>query len=334
MIKKIAKKATKILAMLVVVVIILALGIIVAEPLLYNDFYSRDSQKEFETPGANDGLVQQGFCYAGDDVMLASGYLGKKNPSRIYVVKGTNYDDRTTTYVQLKDEKGKYTTSHMSGIAAFKDKVYVCDSEMSPAVVLVYSLDEILCANNGGDVVAKQSIKVHSNSSFCHVENGILYVGEFFMDGKYSTDDSHKTTTPSGDKNNAMVFGYLLNSDGDLCSDTPVCALSITDKIQGMTFAGDKIVLSSSYGIAASQLYVYDVQKANNQPKGSVVVDGETIPLVYLDSNSLVETISAPPMSEEVVYLNGRLYVMNESASNKYLFGKLLRAKYIWSIEF
>ena len=45
MIKKIIKKATRIVAMLVVVVIILALGIIIAEPLIYNDFYSRDSQK-------------------------------------------------------------------------------------------------------------------------------------------------------------------------------------------------------------------------------------------------------------------------------------------------
>ena len=80
MIKKIAKKATKILAMLVVVVIILALGIIVAEPLLYNDFYSRDSQKDFETPGANDGLVQQGFCYAGNSASgSGSSRTGRSN---------------------------------------------------------------------------------------------------------------------------------------------------------------------------------------------------------------------------------------------------------------
>ena len=37
MIKKIIKKATRIVAMLVVVVIILALGIIIAEPLIYKD---------------------------------------------------------------------------------------------------------------------------------------------------------------------------------------------------------------------------------------------------------------------------------------------------------
>ena len=139
MIKHIVKKTTKVLAIIIVVAIILALGIIVAEPFIYNDFYSRDSQKEFDTPGAQDGLVQQGFCYAGNNVMLASGYMGKKTPSRIYVVKGTNYDDRTTSYVQLKDENGKYTLNHMSGVAAFKNKVYVCDSEKHQGIWCRYN---------------------------------------------------------------------------------------------------------------------------------------------------------------------------------------------------
>ena len=92
-------------------------------------------------------------------------------------------------------------------------------------------------------------------------------------------------------------------------------------------------MLSSSYGLATSKIYVYDMQTANSQQKGNVVVEGKTIPLVYLDENSLVDTISAPPMAEEMVYLNGRLMVIGESASNKYIFGKLLRAKHVWSIE-
>jgi len=333
MIKKLVKIAIKTFAIIIVVAIVAVLGFMLAEPLVYNDFYSRDSQKEFATPGAGDDFIQQGFCYAGNDVILASGYMKGKKPSRIYIVKGTNYDDRTTTYVQLKDEKGNYTTNHAGGVSVFKDKVYVCNSEGNPASVLIYSLSEILCANEGDDVVAKQNVPVHTNASFCHVDGGVLYVGEFYMDGKYNTDDSHKTTTPSGDENNAMIFAYPLDTNGNFASDKPVGAFSITDKIQGMVFAGDKIVLSSSYGLATSKLYVYDMQTANSQQKGNVVVEGKTIPLVYLDENSLVDTISAPPMAEEMVYLNGRLMVIGESASNKYIFGKLLRAKHVWSIE-
>ncbi|MBE5749174.1 MAG: hypothetical protein E7344_06080 [Clostridiales bacterium] len=333
MIKKLVKIAIKTFAIIIVVAIVAVLGFMLAEPLIYNDFYSRGSQKEFATPGAGDDFIQQGFCYAGNDVILASGYMKGKKPSRIYIVKGTNYDDRTTTYVQLKDEKGKYTTNHAGGVSVFKDKVYVCNSEGDPSSVLIYSLSEILSANEGDDVEAKQNVPVHTNASFCHVENGVLYVGEFYMEGKYKTDDSHKIITPAGDKNNAMVFGYLLDSDGDIYADAPIGAFSITDKIQGMTFANGKIVLSSSYGLATSKLYVYDVQTAKNQPQSTTIVANKNVPLICLDSASLVDTISAPPMAEEMVYLNGRLLVIGESASNKYIFGKLLRAKHVWSIE-
>ncbi len=332
MIKKLVKIAIKTFAIIIVVAIVAVLGFMLAEPLVYNDFYSRDSQKEFATPGAGDDFVQQGFCYAGDNVILASGYMKGKKPSRIYVVEGTNYDDRTTTYVQLKDEKGKHTTNHAGGVSVFNDKVYICNSEGDPSSILVYSLSEILSADEGDDVVAKQNVPVDCNASFCEVSGNVLYVGEFYMDGKYSTADSHKLTTPSGDKNNAMVFGYALDNDGNILADAPVGVLSVTDKIQGMAFAGDKIVLSSSYGLATSKLYVYDKSLASNN-QSTITIEGKTLPIVYLDSSCLVDTISAPPMAEEMVYINGRLMVIGESASNKYLFGKLLRAKHVWSIK-
>lgn len=65
--------------------------------------------------------------------------------------------------------------------------------------------------------------------------------------------------------------------------------------------------------------------------EASFLLDGREIPLWYLDSNDLTKDVKLPPMSEEIVFVDGRIYVMNESACNKYLFGKLLRAKYIWS---
>lgn len=51
----------------------------------------------------------------------------------------------------------------------------------------------------------------------------------------------------------------------------------------------------------------------------------ENLKLCYLDSGNEVEVIKAPPMSEELVYLNGKIYILCESASNKYIFGRLLR---------
>ena len=329
MIKKLIKIAIKTLAIIVVVAIVGVIGFMLAEPLVYNDFYSRDSQKEFATPGAGDDFIQQGFCSVDKDTLLASGYMKGKKPSRIYIIDGTGYD-REQTYVQLKDENGKYTTNHAGGISVFKDKVYVCNSEGDPASVLIYSLSEILSADEGDDVVAQYNVPVDCGASFCHVDGAVLYVGEFYMDGKYETDDTHHMTTPAGDEHHAVVFAYQLDANGNIASDKPIGAVSIPDKIQGMVITQNKVVLSSSYGLATSKLYVYDMPQLSDD---KITVDGKQIEISYLDSGCLVDTISAPPMAEEMVYLDGRLYVMNESASNKYIFGKLLRAKDIWSIK-
>ena len=65
MIKKLIKIAIKTMAIIVVVAIVAVIGFMLAEPLIYNDFYGKDSQKEFATPGISDDFIQQGFCVAG-----------------------------------------------------------------------------------------------------------------------------------------------------------------------------------------------------------------------------------------------------------------------------
>ena len=50
------------------------------------------------------------------------------------------------------------------------------------------------------------------------------------------------------------------------------------------------------------------------------------MPLYYFDSTNLVSDLSAPPMSEGIEYHDGRIYISEEAASNKYIFGKLYGA--------
>ena len=105
---------------------------------------------------------------------------------------------------------------------------------------------------------------------------------------------------------------------------------SICDTVQGMCITdGGQIVLSTSFALMTSHHYYYDLPQG--EAEGEFSLDGREIPLWYLDSNDLTKDVKLPPMSEEIVFVDGRIYVMNESACNKYLFGKLLRAKYIWS---
>ena len=58
------------------------------------------------------------------------------------------------------------------------------------------------------------------------------------------------------------------------------------------------------------------------------------LPVYSLGATTLVETIVAPPMSEEIVYLDGKIWIMNESASNKYVFGKFTTGNYLFSIQY
>ena len=60
----------------------------------------------------------------------------------------------------------------------------------------------------------------------------------------------------------------------------------------------------------------------------------ENIKLLYLDSQNCEQVIKAPPMAEELVYLDGKIYIMNESASNKYIFGKITSGRYVFAYDY
>ena len=114
-------------------------------------------------------------------------------------------------------------------------------------------------------------------------------------------------------------------------SDTPTEIYSTTGKVQGMTMLPDgNMMLSTSWGLTASYLYEYDVKNAS---RGTFELNGKSVPIVYLDSESLVSRVKAPPMAEEIVYFDGKVIIMTESASQKYIFGNLTSGRKIRSYE-
>ena len=97
-------------------------------------------------------------------------------------------------------------------------------------------------------------------------------------------------------------------------------AFSIPDLIQGMCFSGDAIYLTSSWGLGKSFVYKYDLNKISQS--GTKQVCGETVPLYNLTMQNMEACYTLPPMAEEIEYVDGRFYITNESASDKYVFGK------------
>ena len=103
---------------------------------------------------------------------------------------------------------------------------------------------------------------------------------------------------------------------------------SIRNKVQGICFTpGGKVILSTSYGLTDTVYYFYDLAKATDSGK---TVDGA--PLYYLDQ--LEKEVKGPAMGEDLDYYNGKIVTLTESASDKYLFGKLFGANKIVLLDF
>ena len=55
------------------------------------------------------------------------------------------------------------------------------------------------------------------------------------------------------------------------------------------------------------------------------------VPLYHLDSANLTDWVEMPPMSEEVLCKDGKVYVLFESACTKYIYGNLIRGTYVYA---
>lgn len=92
-----------------------------------------------------------------------------------------------------------------------------------------------------------------------------------------------------------------------------------------------------AYGSSGSDNANRDEGNKSNIPSDAAdtytfMVKGKSVPLSFLERSCLVAEISAPPMTEGIEYHDGRVYISEESASNKYIFGKLYGAGDVFSI--
>lgn len=328
-----ALKITIITLSIVLGVIILILaGVKLGERIRYREFY-KDANKEFKMPGVNDGLVQQGMEYVSEkDVFIICGYMANDSASRVYVVSS---DGKVLSKTQLKNSDGTDYVGHTGGIEYYGNNLYITEGTKEKGYdggLDVFPLDEVL---EGKDQVKKIGrVKTYNNPAFCHIYNGYMLVGEFYRENDYETLDSHRMNTPGGDYNTALITVFKLDDSVLNISGAPVAGITTTDAIQGMyTIGDDQIVLSTSWGLSTSKLYFYDMKLIPSDDK-RLLVDGNPLSIYHLDSKSLIKTLELPPMAEEIVYKDGKIYVLNESACKKYIFGKFLSANNLYSYNY
>ncbi len=310
---KILKRILRITLIVLAAIALLICGANIYMRVSFSAFYDR-SEKYSAIPGTRDNFVQQGLC-AYEDGFLTAGYMSNGSSSRVYY-----FDKEKSYYVELVSADGSEYDGHTGGIAINDDYVYITGSNQ----IDVFSVADFAEGKKKAQAIGK--IETPINPAFCSVNGGFFYIGSFYRDpgDKYKTKEWEHITTPDGTENPATIISYRLDisaKDNFGIKKTPESVFSIPALVQGMCFTPDYMVLSASYGLAASHLYFYDFAASQ---KDSIEVDGVKANLYYLDGKVLRNTVKAIPMSEEIVYKEGKIYVMTEAASNKYIFGKFV----------
>lgn len=286
-------------------------GLNVAKFAIYSDYYSVKSNV-CKNPGLGDGFVCQGVCaYEDGEKFFVSGYMNDGSASRIYVT-----DKNDDSYYVTLSLDGKKFDAHAGGIAVHADKVYVSDSD----AIHVIALSDVLGAKNGDTVEISEVISVDNAGSALYADGEYLYIGEFHNGANYVTN--HPYETPDGTYY-AIILCYSFD---DLTK--PVKVYSIRNEVQGICFTPNgKVILSTSYSLADSYYYIYDESKAIDSG-----LTHEGAPVYYLCETEKV--VKGPAMAEGLDYYDGKIITLTESASAKYLFGKLFFADKIVALDF
>lgn len=346
------KKIIILSTVLVVLAVILVLALLcfkLVDAIMYSSFYDI-AEDEFYIPDLMDGFVPQGFKYMPEEkVFLACGYMANgKDASRVYVISEDGddyyYTELTKAYV-----KENYL-GHTGGIAYYEEYIYITGSDG----IDVFDLGDIIDRNTSTTPLlgTVDTSKYNVDPAFCFIDGESLFVGNFYDGEDYLTHENHKLKIEGRDENNAVLLSFSLldayEESNYYIAPQPNAVYSIPDKVQGMcviparygadgkVLSSGKLVVSTSYGISASNIYIHDVSKIaeTTYNKSKEMIGVENIPLYVVDSKTLVETIEAPPMAEEIVYHNGKIWIMNESASNKYIFGKFTTGNYLYAFEY
>lgn len=312
------------------VIIIGLLVFALVQPALYRKYYGK-AQKEYKIAGLSEGFVPQGLAYSAErELYLQCGYMADgTGASRIYLVDAK---EQTQKCVLLQTEDGAAYSGHTGGLAISGDTVWLAnDGEGEDNCVWVFSLEALCNAEDGGSVTVQTRFYPECRAAYCYADSEYLWVGEFYRDPNYLTEENHTMTTADGE-HHAFICAYPLDSQSGLgiASETPQLILSVTGLAQG--FARTEkgaLVLSTSYGLANSHLYIYE-NVLEREADAVFSVNDTEVPVWYLDTSVLTETVTLPPMSEDLQYVDGRVAIMYESASAKYIFGRLMRGSYVY----
>lgn len=291
--------------------------------------YSKIAKQEFEIPGLNEGFVPQGMCFVEEqNIWLITGYMGQENlNSRIYVVNPENQQQEKYFYITNTSEN--MIKSHFCGIANYNNIVWLA----TDGYILKMNLQDIIDVENEGYVKIVSEFDTKTGADFIFANEKYLWVGDFYRDGYSSVPSSHTVKINDLEINKAIALQFEINTNEiNGFNEIPISVLSLPNQVQGFVQTSNgQIILSTSYSIPNSIIYIYD--------EGIVLEDKETLSLEFGDiplkvccQENLIKKIEAPAMSEGIDIVDNRVYILYESACNKYKFFNRTRINHVNSI--
>ncbi len=285
----------------------------------YDAFYAAGSCGVL-IPGLAEDLVPQGIAYLeSENQLIFAGYSSGKGEHSALIFTDAETGE-ITRQVLLETVSGESYTGHAGGVCVTQKDLYVSNANRLYRI----SLDTLLKLPERAVCAFEEEIGVPVNSSYCSCSEGILWVGEFEYSTDYKTDASHKIKTGEGFFR-AWTCGYRLDEEGGIsgretCNGNiiPDIILSTPEKIQSVAMMNGNIYVSRSYGRRASSALMRFDGLLERKADTSAEYGGKEIPVWYLDKVNRSAIIVAPPMTEGLCCVNGRMTVLFESAANTY----------------
>lgn len=228
-------------------------------------------------------MVPQGFCFAGDYMLITAYDYEKEFNSVIYVISNDDvYNRKLLTVIETQDK------NHVGGITCDGEYVYIARSEKEELGVLKLSDISNATANSVAKLDYHTLLSCGCTASSVSYHDGRLWVGKF-----------EKWTY-------SKLYGFSVNKTADGLSLEQTDKLYTPSKTQGVAFfdAENKtyLAVSSSYGRNnKSRLRIFEIEQR----------DGTL-------SKRFVTQLVMPPLAEEIDTYDGFLYLTSEGAATEY----------------
>lgn len=268
--------------------------IVIPGMIATKDLIKNDNTKKYELSACT-SMTPQGLCFT-DDYILISAYCHNGTHNTVLYV----LDKESHRFIKEIVLEGR---PHAGGLAFDQRNQCVWIStgskgKASASAITTEMIEKYNIETCRKPIEYKYEYDLHAieRNSFMACDNGHLYIGFF------------------SDDNNGVLQKYRINEFGglDTTFDTkygtrknialPIEIKKIPDKVQGIAFYKDKVLITQSYGMQKSKLTVFNSFDT------------------WISSNkdAVLKQITMPQMMEQVYIDGDKMYVIFESAADAY----------------